>query len=127
MNPNLLCNETKLEKWFPFCRQFIFVVGNLVLQNIIIMGLQHLYTRISHHLLDDMQVGISVNSFNNPIFAWSVVCYNELKLPVLADVIVHRLLAASLSISKLPSIFQDRVQLTSISDSMASLPFKTLS
>ncbi|XP_054809171.1 exosome complex exonuclease RRP44 homolog A [Prosopis cineraria] len=35
-----------------------------------------------------------------------------------ADVIVHRLLAASLGISKLPSIFQDRLQLTSISDNL---------
>ncbi|KAJ7944036.1 Exosome complex exonuclease [Quillaja saponaria] len=35
-----------------------------------------------------------------------------------ADVIVHRLLAASLNIDKLPSIFQDRPQLTSISDNL---------
>ncbi|XP_028776737.1 exosome complex exonuclease RRP44 homolog A [Neltuma alba] len=35
-----------------------------------------------------------------------------------ADVVVHRLLAASLGISKLPSIFQDRLQLTSISDNL---------
>lgn len=35
----------------------------------------------------------------------------------LADVIVHRLLAASLGIYKLPTIFQDRPQLTSIADS----------
>ncbi|KAJ8428942.1 hypothetical protein Cgig2_009813 [Carnegiea gigantea] len=34
-----------------------------------------------------------------------------------ADVIVHRLLAASLEISKLPTVFQDRPQLTSIADS----------
>ncbi|KAK7856151.1 exosome complex exonuclease rrp44 like protein a [Quercus suber] len=33
-----------------------------------------------------------------------------------ADVIVHRLLSASLGIYKLPSIFQDRAQLTSIAD-----------
>ncbi|KAK2999539.1 hypothetical protein RJ639_023329, partial [Escallonia herrerae] len=33
-----------------------------------------------------------------------------------ADVIVHRLLAASLGIYKLPNIFQDRPQLTSIAD-----------
>ncbi|XP_075655871.1 exosome complex exonuclease RRP44 homolog A [Castanea sativa] len=35
-----------------------------------------------------------------------------------ADVIVHRLLAASLGIYKLPSIFQDRPQLTSIADNL---------
>ncbi|KAI4314665.1 hypothetical protein L6164_027553 [Bauhinia variegata] len=35
-----------------------------------------------------------------------------------ADVIVHRLLAASLGISKLPSVFQDRPQLTSIADNL---------
>ncbi|XP_062144128.1 exosome complex exonuclease RRP44 homolog A isoform X2 [Alnus glutinosa] len=35
-----------------------------------------------------------------------------------ADVIVHRLLAASLEIYKLPSIFQDRPQLTSVADNL---------
>ncbi|XP_057469203.1 LOW QUALITY PROTEIN: exosome complex exonuclease RRP44 homolog A-like [Actinidia eriantha] len=35
-----------------------------------------------------------------------------------ADVVVHRLLAASLGIYKLPGIFQDRPQLTSISDNL---------
>ncbi|KAL3717991.1 hypothetical protein ACJRO7_003171 [Eucalyptus globulus] len=35
-----------------------------------------------------------------------------------ADVIVHRLLAASLGIYKLPAIFQDRPQLTSIADNL---------
>ena len=35
-----------------------------------------------------------------------------------ADVIVHRLLAASLGISKLSPVFQDRLQLTSISDNL---------
>lgn len=35
-----------------------------------------------------------------------------------ADVIVHRLLAASLGIYKLPTVFQDRPQLTSISDNL---------
>ncbi|KAM7260331.1 hypothetical protein ACFE04_016072 [Oxalis oulophora] len=35
-----------------------------------------------------------------------------------ADVIVHRLLAASLGISKLPPVFQDRNQLTSIADNL---------
>ncbi|KAK7353532.1 hypothetical protein VNO80_18981 [Phaseolus coccineus] len=35
-----------------------------------------------------------------------------------ADVIVHRLLAASLGISKLPSVFQDRLQLSSIADNL---------
>ncbi|XP_042494927.1 exosome complex exonuclease RRP44 homolog A [Macadamia integrifolia] len=35
-----------------------------------------------------------------------------------ADVIVHRLLAAALGISKLPPIFQDRHQLTSIADNL---------
>lgn len=37
--------------------------------------------------------------------------------PSFADVIVHRLLAASLGIDKLPPVFQDRSQLTSIADS----------
>ena len=45
-------------------------------------------------------------------------CKLSLGLAVLADVIVHRLLAASLEIYKLPSIFQDRPQLTSVADSM---------
>ncbi|CAK8561942.1 unnamed protein product [Lathyrus sativus] len=35
-----------------------------------------------------------------------------------ADVIVHRLLAASIGISKLPSVFQDRLQLTSTADNL---------
>lgn len=35
----------------------------------------------------------------------------------LADVIVHRLLAASLGISKLPDVFQEGPRLTSIADS----------
>ncbi|XP_071724421.1 exosome complex exonuclease RRP44 homolog A-like [Rutidosis leptorrhynchoides] len=35
-----------------------------------------------------------------------------------ADVIVHRLLAASLGISKLPPVFQDKNQLTSIADNL---------
>ncbi|KAA3459095.1 exosome complex exonuclease RRP44-like protein A [Gossypium australe] len=35
-----------------------------------------------------------------------------------ADVIVHRLLAASLGIDKLPPVFQDRSQLTSIADNL---------
>ncbi|KAI5437876.1 hypothetical protein KIW84_023843 [Lathyrus oleraceus] len=35
-----------------------------------------------------------------------------------ADVIVHRLLAASIGISKLPFVFQDRLQLTSIADNL---------
>lgn len=47
----------------------------------------------------------------------SLQCLNlEHFFPV--DVIVHRLLAASLGIYKLPTIFQDRPQLTSIADSM---------
>lgn len=40
-----------------------------------------------------------------------------LELNYFADVIVHRLLAASLGIYKLPAVFQDRPQLTSIADS----------
>lgn len=35
----------------------------------------------------------------------------------IADVIVHRLLAAALNLSKLPSVFHDKAQLNSISDS----------
>ncbi|KNA22267.1 hypothetical protein SOVF_035560 [Spinacia oleracea] len=35
-----------------------------------------------------------------------------------ADVVIHRLLAASIGISKLPAIFQDRPQLTSIADNL---------
>ncbi|XP_039020578.1 exosome complex exonuclease RRP44 homolog A-like [Hibiscus syriacus] len=35
-----------------------------------------------------------------------------------ADVTVHRLLAASLGIDKLPPVFQDKAQLTSIADNL---------
>ncbi|XP_019087945.1 PREDICTED: DIS3-like exonuclease 2 isoform X1 [Camelina sativa] len=38
-----------------------------------------------------------------------------------ADVFVHRLLAASLGIYKLPTVFQDRSQLTSVADSKSPL------
>ncbi|KAF9620193.1 hypothetical protein IFM89_010928 [Coptis chinensis] len=41
------------------------------------------------------------------------------------DVIVHKLLAAALGIYKLPPIFQDRPQLTSISDSKNLLCYAT--
>lgn len=41
----------------------------------------------------------------------------SLFLSCLVDVIVHRLLAASLGIYQLPGVFQDRPKLTSISDS----------
>lgn len=46
-----------------------------------------------------------------------VINHEPLILSCLADVIVHRLLAASLGIYKLPGVFQDRPKLTSISDS----------
>lgn len=41
-------------------------------------------------------------------------------IPFVADVVVHRLLAAALEIAKLPPIFQDGPQLTGIADSKKS-------
>ncbi|KAF9613574.1 hypothetical protein IFM89_009244, partial [Coptis chinensis] len=48
-----------------------------------------------------------------------------LVLYIPTDVIVHRLLAATLGIYKLPPIFQDRPQLTSISNSKNLLCYAT--
>ena len=82
------------------------------------MGLQHLYIPISPHLLEDMQVS---SSFRLCCVVKLYAKFTEAMTRFyLADVVVHRLLAASLGIAKLPPIFQDRVQLTSISDSMPS-------
>lgn len=58
--------------------------------------------------------------------ALSSLCFHllddiTLLLSVVVDVFVHRLLAASLGIYKLPTVFQDRPQLTSVADSKSSL------
>mgnify|MGYP000214513134 FL=1 len=42
---------------------------------------------------------------------------NEHAIIVVADVIVHRLLAASLDLFKLPTVFHDKAQLNNIADS----------
>ncbi|KAF4357809.1 hypothetical protein F8388_024420 [Cannabis sativa] len=76
--------------WIIICRRYISVVEILALRNIFITGSRHLYILILHLLSEDMQ----------------------------ANVIVHRLLAASLGIYKLPTVFQDRPQLTSIADNL---------
>ncbi|XP_019087947.1 PREDICTED: exosome complex exonuclease RRP44 homolog A-like isoform X3 [Camelina sativa] len=44
-----------------------------------------------------------------------------------ADVFVHRLLAASLGIYKLPTVFQDRSQLTSVADNLCRYGIATMS
>lgn len=92
-------------------------MGILVLQNIFITGLRHLSILILPLLSEDTQVR------NNSHLAvlnlvMSVHFCLITQLFFVADVIVHRLLAASLGIYKLPTIFQDRPQLTSIADSM---------
>lgn len=57
-----------------------------------------------------------------------VINCEPLFLSCLVDVIVHRLLAASLGIFQLPGVFQDKPKLTSISDSKYcfSLRFKCI-
>ncbi|KAF1883928.1 hypothetical protein Lal_00038282 [Lupinus albus] len=57
-------------------------------------------------------------SYNSMLFTGSMCTIIQDPTLFLADVIVHRLLAASLGIFKLPPIFQDRGQLTSISDNL---------
>lgn len=69
-----------------------------------------------------MQVSKSPNF---AILTWFMRSFNLILEPsALADVVVHRLLSASLGIYKLPSVFQDRPQLTSIADSKFSLLLK---
>lgn len=58
--------------------------------------------------------------------ALSSLCFHlldaiTLLLSLVLDVFVHRLLAASLGIYKLPTVFQDRPQLTSVADSKSWL------
>ena len=104
-----------------YSRPCISVVEISALQSMFIMVLLHLCTPILLLLLGDMQVG--------KYFEFLKICYEQLKVVLfvlltksffhnfILDVIVHRLLAASLGISKLPAVFQDRPQLTSIADS----------
>ena len=89
------------------------VVGISLLQNIFIMGLRHPYILILHPLSGDKLVSQSWSFFH--VFS-PVRCYITLLLSLVLDVFVHRLLAASLRIYKLPTVFQDRPQLTSVAD-----------
>lgn len=96
-------------------RQCISVAGISALQNFSIMGLQRVYILISHRLSGDMLVSESLTLLT---FTWGTRYLSlNLELSLLADVIVHRLLAASLGICKLPTVFRDRPQLTCIADS----------
>lgn len=81
------------------------------------MGLLHPCILILHPLSGDMPVtaNCSVFSFFRLLDAITLL------LSLVLDVFVHRLLAASLGIYKLPTVFQDRPQLTSVADSKSSL------
>ena len=108
-----------LYKW----RLFTSIAETSVLQNINIMGLQHLCIPISPLLFDDTQVRACV--------VFSVWWHYLIVLGLhpffsIADVIVHRLLAASLGIYKLPTLFHDRLKLTTIADSMKHSLFRNL-
>ncbi|KAI4327860.1 hypothetical protein L6164_020272 [Bauhinia variegata] len=61
---------------------------------------------------------LSLSEFHH--YGLAAPLYTHFTSPIrrYADVTVHRLLAASLGISKLPSVFQDRPQLTSIADNL---------
>lgn len=99
-----------LYKW----RQFTSIVETSVLQNINIMGLQLRCILISPLLFDDMQVWACLCcQFSDIVLLFWVLSHY-----FIADVIVHRLLAASLGIFKLPTLFLDRPKLTTIADSM---------
>lgn len=81
------------------------------------MDLQHPYILILHLLSEDMLV-----SENLPCLFFShMLDAINLLLSLFVDVFVHRLLAASLGIYKLPTVFQDRPQLTSVADSKGLL------
>lgn len=105
-------------------RQFISVVGISAPQSFSIMDLQRCCIHILPPLSGDMQVHKYFNICVYLLLTNSRLinhrqnyCIYVTSLSSLADVVVHRLLAASLGIYKLPNIFQDRPQLTSIADS----------
>lgn len=105
-------------------RQYISVVENSALQNFFIMGLQHLFILISHHLSGDILVSKRFYLVQFYFLLMNTIPEFEFWFYFLADVIVHRLLAASIGIYKLPTIFRDRPQLTSIADSKQQWTFQ---
>lgn len=112
-------------------RQYISVVETSALQSFSIMDLQHCCIRILPPLSGDMQVNECFSIYIYLLLKiflidklWSEWCiFAWPKLFSCSDVVVHRLLAASLGIYKLPNIFQDRPQLTSIADSKTAICF----
>lgn len=80
------------------------------------MVLLLLCTHISLLPLEDMQVSFNICHFFLSILR-SDINLIFLELDIVVDVAVHRLLAASLGICRLPDVFQDRPRLTSIADS----------
>lgn len=90
------------------------------------MVLLHLCTLILLLLYEDMQVSklfeLLIVYVSSSMVIVCCTCYLQIPICfIFADVVIHRLLAASIGISKLPAIFQDRPQLTSIADSKYTL------